>query len=60
MVKTIRHDRDEEDRSRNPFRSVNPFRDTTVARRIEIAEQEYLDMLDAAVRVDPENKYGGW
>lgn len=46
--------------SKNPFKTENPFKEETMKARREREKQEYLDWLDAAVRVDPENKHGGW
>lgn len=45
----------------------NPFKHTTIKeqeRKLreeqQKAEEAYLDWLDAAVRIDPENKQGQW
>ncbi|AHX01027.1 hypothetical protein HL13_gp67 [Dinoroseobacter phage DFL12phi1] len=44
----------------NPFKSENPFKDTTMQRQREIEEEEFLEQLSHAARWDPENKHGLW
>lgn len=46
--------------SKNPFKTENPFQEETLKARKEREEREYLDWLNAAASVDPENKHGGW
>ena len=45
---------------RNPFRKENPFKSFTAKAQEEKAWKDYLDSLNAAVRMDPENKHGAW
>ena len=44
----------------NPFKTENPFKEETVKARREREEEEFLDQLSIAARIDPENKHGMW